>query len=309
MTAPFKRKQVDSSRISEAARKSLDTSNRVGAQVALDGVLAQSEAAEYQTLQYPIAKIRSNPVGARVLYGTKASDEMIRSLKENGQQSPVTGFFGEDKDTIILIDGQSRLNGAERLGWSSLRVEVRPKPVSDQELYLQSRLANLHRSEQTPLDDAIVWRRLLDTKVFGSQVELSKKLGLSETEVSRTLSLEMLAPTVRQVLGEHPELLSFKMLNAIREFQKAHGEEKTISLLADVVSGELGYREVEARKRTLEQGPRKRERPFSKEFKFKEAQGVIRAFESGGRVELVLKGLNKKEAQSVIKKLEATFKS
>ncbi len=296
MTAAFKKRKVNPERIASAARDSLAAV-----------VVETSAYVVGQVYDVPLKRLRANPSNARALYSARASEQMADSLRAKGQTTAATGFLDEDGD-IILIDGHRRMRGAEMLGWPALRVELRPVPDSEQALYLASRAANVERAEQTPLDDALVWRRLLDRKVFPTQAALAKALALSESEVSRTLALNELPARLSQALSELPDLLNLKMLTALREFYRSQGEEKTLLLMLEAERDGLSYREVEARRKGLEAGPLSRPRAEKREVRFRGAVGVIRTFEKDGRLEVSLKGLKPKDASEVLTKLESVFK-
>lgn len=297
MTAAFKKRRVDTSRILTAARDSLSAV-----------VVKTSSYVVGQVYDVPLKRLRSNPSNARALYAASGLDEMSRSMKEHGQTTAASGFVDVDGD-VVLIDGHRRYQVSDKLGWPAMRVEIRAMPDSEQALYLASRAANVERAEQTPLDDALVWRRLLDRKVFPSQVALSKALNISESEVSRTLALAELPGRLLQALAEQPELLKFKMLNALREFYHSQGEDRTLAFILEIAAHSLSYREVEARRKAAEQGPSTRPRAEKRALQFRGATGVIRTFEKDGRLEVSLKGLKPKDADDVIRKLEAVFKA
>ena len=311
VTAFIKRSTPDAGRIERAAYDSLSalvstpgadgptagTIQKSLTDATTDGVMLVG-----QVFEIPLKRLRPNPVNARALYSLGAATSLTESIETYGQETAATGYL--DGDDVVLIDGHRRLKAADSLGLPSLRVEIRPKPASDKALYLSSWTANKKRDDQTPLDDALVWRRLLDRKVFASQADLARATGLSETDVSRTLSLASLSGQVVQALSEQPELLKYKMLNALREFEQAHGVNPTLALVAQVVANSFGYREVELRRKTLMAEPRKRERPVARNVSFQSGKGTLKQFPADGRVELVLKDLSESEVSELINKIE-----
>lgn len=293
-TAAFKRRRVDPERVKSAARKSLATTT-----VKTDYVLGQS-------YEVPLKRVRPNPLNARSLYSAKALEKFTVSMRDNGQQMAATGFVDSDGD-VVLIEGERRRRSAELLGMATLRVEIRPAPVSQQQLYLASRMANVERADQSPLDDAFSWRRLLDRKVFPSQVALAKALSISESEMSRTLALADMPVRLAQALAETPELLTLKMLNALREYFKLCSEDDAMAFLLDVSKEGLSYREVEARRKALESGPQPRRRAEKHELSYRGATGIIRSFNNDGRVEVSLKGLKPEDAAEVVTMISKLF--
>jgi ParB family chromosome partitioning protein len=188
-----------------------------------------------------------------------------------------------------------------------LRVEIRPRPANDRDLYEEARAANVERREQTPLDDAIRWKELLGKKVYPTQAALAKALNLGEDHVSRTLSLASLSSRVIHSVAESPELLTHKMLNALREFWEAQGDEETLELILEITKNGMGYRDVVARRKSAVNGPMRRPRSVRQTLTFKGAMGEIKSFEKDGRLELSLKGLTPESASELTDKLMALF--
>lgn len=259
-----------------------------------------------QTYEVPIGKIKSNSVNPRAIYTASAVSEMAESLAARGQGQSASAYVDEVGD-IVLIDGERRLRGARTAGLPTLRVEIRPKPASERELYEEARAANVERKDQSPLDDALKWKELLSRKIYPTQVALAKALNLGEDHVSRTLSLAQLPSKIVQAAAEYPELLSLKMLNAIREFWEVKGEEETLELIFDAAKTGIGYRDVAARRKAAAKGTVKRPRSTREQLSFRGANGEFKSFEEDGRIELKLKGLAPDVAAEITEKILALF--
>jgi len=246
--------------------------------------------------EIPLYLIKSNPYNPRAIYTASAIDEMAASLKMTGQRIAATAYISDQGDPV-LIEGETRLRGARAAELPTLRVEIRPRPPSDRELYEEARAANVERREQTPLDDAIRWKELLTKKIYPTQVALSKAMKVGEDYVSRTLSLA-------------PNLMQLRMLNAIREFfEVTASEEKTIELIFEVAKTGMGYRDVLARRKAAAKGPIKRPRASREILQFKGAKGEFKTFEEDGRVELLFKGLSAEIANEIAIKIKAIFQN
>jgi ParB family chromosome partitioning protein len=254
----------------------------------------------------PVGLIRSNPFNPRAVYTATAIDAMAISLSTSGQRISATGY-SDDQGYVTLIEGETRLRGARAAGLATLRVEIRPRPASDRGLYEEARAANVERREQTPLDDAIKWKELLGKKVYPTQVALANALNLGEDHVSRTLSLASLPGRVIHAVAECPELLTHKMLNALREFWEAQGDEETLELILEITKNGMGYRDVVARRKAAVNGPVRRPRSVRQTVTFKGAKGEIKSFEEDGRLELSLKGLTPESASELTDKLMELF--
>lgn len=246
----------------------------------------------------PVEVIKSNPVNPRALYTTAAVDEMAMSLRESGQKISATGFV-DDTGKVVLIEGETRLRGARAAGLPALRVEIKKKPDSERALYEEARAANVERRDQTPLDDAIKWRELLDRKVYPTQTALAKALGLGEDDVSRILSLAKLPQRIVLAVADHPALLTLRMLNAIREFCNIKGEQETLEIILEASDKGWGYRDIEARRKAAETGPVSRKRAATETVAYGTAKGEIKTFDEGSRLQLVLKGLTADESKAL----------
>lgn len=259
-----------------------------------------------QIIDVRVERVRSNPLNPRAVYTSAAVDEMAVSLSNNGQRVAALGYK-EDDGAIVLIEGETRLRGARAAGIPTLRVEIRPKPASERELYEMARAANVERRDQTPLDDAIRWKELLARKIYPTQSALAKALNLGEDHVSRTLSLAQLPHKIVLSVSEYSELMNHKMLNALREYWEQQGDEDTVDLIQDAAKSGLGYRDVVTRRKSAAKGPVRRTRAIRESLSFGGAKGELRTFEADGRLELKLKGLSAQQAEEVAQKIKELF--
>ncbi|MEQ5844307.1 ParB/RepB/Spo0J family partition protein (plasmid) [Paraburkholderia acidicola] len=256
--------------------------------------------------EVPVGRVKSNPFNPRAVYTSSSINDMAQSLASSGQRISATAYI-DDEGEVVLIEGETRLRGARTAGLPTLRVEIRPRPSSDRELYEEARAANVERRDQSPLDDAIKWKELVAKKVYPTQAALAKALNLGEDHVSRTMSLNQLPHRIIHAVAENPELLSHKMLNAIREFWEVKGDEDTLELILEAAKSGMGFRDVTARRKAAANGPIKRPRSTRKPLKFRGAKGEFKSFEEDGRIELTLKGLTPETAQELQTKLFALF--
>jgi len=255
--------------------------------------------------EVPLERIRSNPVNPRAVYTSQAVDEMAVSLQKQGQRVAATAFVDEE-NFVVLIEGETRLRGARAAGLTSLRVEIQQRPQNDLELYKQARAANVERRDQTPLDDALKWKELLERKVFSNQAALSRELDVPESTVSRTLALASMSQRIVFALADHSSLLNFQMLNAIREYSQAFGEEKTLDYIPMIEKNGWGYRRVMEDVANAKKEPVKRPRGTKETLEYAGGKGEIKVFENGRRVEVVLKGITDPEkATAFIEGLKA----
>jgi ParB family chromosome partitioning protein len=261
--------------------------------------------------EIPLGLLKSNPCPPRAVYTNAMIDDMATQLLASGQRISATAYLG-DHGEPILIEGETRFRGARAAGIPTLRVEIRPRPENERALYEEARGANVERNQQTPLDDAIRWKDLLARGVYPSQAAIAKALNIGEDMVSRTLALANLPTRVVRACSEHEGLLTYQMLNAIREFWVAKGsEDDTIALIFEAVKNGWGYRDVVSRRKAAEdlaeKGPSKRPRASREVLAFRGATGEFKMFDGGRRVQFVLNGLPPEAATEVAAKLKELF--
>ncbi|MFB7493399.1 ParB/RepB/Spo0J family partition protein [Streptomyces sp. NPDC056161] len=163
----------------------------------------------------PVSRISPNPDNPRRALGDLS--ELAGSLQEHGQKQAITVMNRdayikanperegdlEPNTTHVVVDGSSRLAAAREAGLTHLSVMVDDDQGSDGHAILESALvANIHRNDLDPLDEARALQRLL--AIHGSQVKLAKRLRKSQGWVSQRLALLNLTPELQAVVGEEP---------------------------------------------------------------------------------------------------------
>jgi ParB family chromosome partitioning protein len=242
-----------------------------------------------QIYDIPVQDIKSNPYNARVIYTSVSVDEMAVSLSEKGQTTPATAYISKLGE-VTLIDGETRLRGSRSGGLSKLRIEIQEEPINNRALYEKARTSNVHRNDQTPLDDALKWRAFIDEGLYKSQNEIADSLGHKKDHVSRIIQLASLPMAVMYALAEEPTLLNLRMLTAIREFQEKKGEEATLDLIPEIVKNDSGYRKVTELAKASDTVI-SRARADRSVVSYGNARGEVKTFAKGGRLELSIKGL------------------
>ncbi|MGW2295843.1 ParB/RepB/Spo0J family partition protein [Streptomyces violaceorubidus] len=184
----------------------------------------------------PVLRISPNPDNPRTSLGDLT--ELVGSLKEHGQKQAITVMNRdayikanpsrtgdlEPDTTHVVVDGSSRLAAAREAGLTHLNVMVDDEQGSDSEAILESALvANIHRNDLDPLDEARALQRLLT--LYGSQVKLAKRLSKSQGWVSQRLALLNLTPELQDAVGDEPVELLRSVAKAPHERQQAVLEE------------------------------------------------------------------------------------
>lgn len=244
---------------------------------AVSSVLGNSRAVSTRFVmgticEVPLSEIVENRYNARRTVAVSKIDELGISMQTEGQQVAATGYVGEN-GKVHLIDGGRRLLAARSVGLPTLRIDIREMPETSRQLYLSSRRANGHRVDQNPLDDAIAWFMLLEEGVYKDQQEIAEDTGLDEATVSKILTLRFLPRQLIARMSELPDLLTLRMLTAIRRYHAECSQDQdaadslTDVLVYEICSKKLSARDVEAKIANLkvEKSTRKRAQDSWKE--------------------------------------------
>ncbi|MHA5051076.1 ParB/RepB/Spo0J family partition protein [Streptomyces sp. SD15] len=197
----------------------------------------------------PAHRISPNPDNPRTSLGDLT--ELAGSLKEHGQKQAITVMNRdayvtanpereaelEPDTTHVVVDGSSRLAAAREAGLTDLYVMVDDGQGGDGDAILESALvANIHRQNLEPLDEARALQRLL--VIHGTQTQLAKRLHKSQGWVSQRLALLNLTPELKERIEQEPiELLRAvankpaekqqTVLDELKEQQAQEAKEKT----------------------------------------------------------------------------------
>ncbi|MGW2542020.1 ParB/RepB/Spo0J family partition protein [Kitasatospora sp. NPDC001574] len=182
-------------------------------------VLARSEALDAtgrvrRASSAPVSAIVFNPLNPRRTIDDETISELAESLRRQ-QIVPVTvvsrGAFLDahpgQADAIgeadfVALDGNRRLLAAQRAGLETLRVDLNDDLVSTAADMVEAALiANAHREDVSPLEEAQAIGQLLSTVYDGNQAAVARKLGKSKAWVGQRLALLHLSTELQEQAG------------------------------------------------------------------------------------------------------------
>ncbi|AWB93952.1 ParB/RepB/Spo0J family partition protein [Aeromicrobium chenweiae] len=154
--------------------------------------LKEIEGARFAEI--PLDQIVPNPRQPRQVFDEDHMAELVHSIKEVGLLQPVV-VREVAKDRYELIMGERRWRATGKAGLETIGAIVRD--TSDEDLLRDALLENLHRSQLNPLEEASAYQQLLED--FGcTHEELADRIGRSRPQISNTLRLLKLTPTVQR---------------------------------------------------------------------------------------------------------------
>ncbi|MEU6771630.1 ParB/RepB/Spo0J family partition protein [Streptomyces sp. NPDC046759] len=144
--------------------------------------------------EIPLDAISPNPRQPRDIFDEDALQELVTSIKEVGLLQPVVvRQLGPARYELIM--GERRWRACREAGLEAIPAIVRA--TDDDKLLLDALLENLHRAQLNPLEEAAAYDQLL--KDFNcTHDQLADRIGRSRPQVSNTLRLLKLSPTVQK---------------------------------------------------------------------------------------------------------------
>ncbi|MER0240588.1 ParB/RepB/Spo0J family partition protein [Streptomyces sp. HSW2009] len=144
--------------------------------------------------ELPLDFITPNPRQPRGVFDEDALAELVTSIQEVGLLQPiVVRQLGPERYELIM--GERRWRACREAGLEQIPAIVRA--TDDEKMLLDALLENLHRAQLNPLEEAAAYDQLL--KDFNcTHDELADRIGRSRPQVSNTLRLLRLSPSVQR---------------------------------------------------------------------------------------------------------------
>lgn len=184
-----------------------------------------------EQIQYlPIERIVAEKQ-AREIFDEESLHGLLLSMREVGQLVAIrTRKVG---DQFVIVDGERRYRAARKLGLPTLAAIVENKDVAESEVLQKQVISNVQRADLLPLEKAKAIRRLMKIATWTAS-EAASKLGLSNANVSRLLSLLELPEEIQQQVTSGEIAAS-----AAYELVKVSDPVKQAELARQVASGNL----------------------------------------------------------------------
>ena len=159
---------------------------------AVESGLQEVDGARFAEI--PLTQIVPNPRQPRRAFDEDEMSELVHSIQEVGLLQPVI-VRATGPASYELVMGERRWRATREAGLDTIGAIVRD--TSDVDLLRDALLENLHRSQLNPLEEASAYQQLLDD--FGcTHEELAERIGRSRPQISNTLRLLKLTPTVQK---------------------------------------------------------------------------------------------------------------
>jgi ParB family chromosome partitioning protein len=210
--------------------------------------------------EVPVASIRPNPRQPRQVFDEEALAELVDSIGEVGLLQPIV-VRPVEAGQYELVMGERRLRASQQAGLATIPAIIRPTEEAD--LLRDALLENLHRAQLNPLEEAAAYQQLLED--FGcTQEELSRRIKRSRPQISNTIRLLQLPPTVQRRVaagvisaGHARALLALATPEAIEHLaNRVVAENLSVRAVEELVAvGETGTKRARAPRLAAERPP------------------------------------------------------
>jgi ParB family transcriptional regulator, chromosome partitioning protein len=190
--------------------------------------LIESRATHAQIREVPVDRILPNPAQPRLSYEEESLTELADSIREHGVLQPILVRAAGAKFELIAGERRWRASRmAEREGIPAIVVDF-----DDQTALEVSIIENLQREDVSPLEEATMYRKMLD---LGYSVrQLAQKIGKDKGYVENRLRLSDAPDEIRELVSLRRDTISHAY-----ELMKI-GDERTRRRLArKVAAGDL----------------------------------------------------------------------
>ncbi|MER6445785.1 chromosome partitioning protein ParB [Streptomyces venezuelae] len=186
--------------------------------------------------ELPMDAITPNPRQPREVFDEDALAELVTSIQEVGLLQPVV-VRQSAPGRYELIMGERRWRACREAGLEAIPAIIRA--TDDEKLLLDALLENLHRAQLNPLEEAAAYDQLL--KDFNcTHDQLADRIGRSRPQVSNTLRLLKLSPSVQRRVAAG--VLSAGHARALLSVEDSEAQDK---LAHRIVAEGLSVRAVE----------------------------------------------------------------
>ncbi|WP_455358448.1 ParB/RepB/Spo0J family partition protein [Streptomyces sp. SYSU K21746] len=185
---------VAAAKVATLPQGAVSRETEVPAQAEPETVSVAESVAGATFAELSLDAITPNPRQPREVFDEDALAELVTSIQEVGLLQPVVvRQLGPDRYELIM--GERRWRACREAGLERIPAIIRA--TDDDKLLLDALLENLHRAQLNPLEEAAAYDQLL--KDFNcTHDQLADRIGRSRPQVSNTLRLLRLSPSVQR---------------------------------------------------------------------------------------------------------------
>lgn len=190
---------------------------------------------EQKIIEVPLEEILPNRFQPRLEFNDRGLEELANSIKEHGIIQPLVLRRVDDKYEIIA--GERRYKAATIAGLATVPAII--SNIDDNKSAEVAIVENIQRRDLTPIEEARSYKKMLDKGY--SQVELAKKMGISQSAIANKIRLLNLDEEVQQALLNNK--ISERHARSLLVLKDAESQKKWLN---KIINERLTVRDLDA---------------------------------------------------------------
>jgi len=170
-----------------------------------------------------IADLETNPFQPRLEIKEEELKELMNSIKENGLLQPIL-VAPQSNGKYYILAGHRRTEALKRLGEKTIEAIIIKDKQEEKELASIAMIENIQRVQLNPIEEAILYQRMLDSGLFNSIREIGRKLGKDHGSISKKISILKLDKKIINDIVENKTTKDVTGLAMINAFAKNNPE-------------------------------------------------------------------------------------
>jgi ParB family chromosome partitioning protein len=253
--------------------------------------------------------VHDNPYNARSIYQEGLIQDLVGSLKAQGQLVPALAVEHPTMPGHYqLIDGHYRKKALLHAGIDKIDITL-VQSGGASHLYQLSYVANEKRSAQSTLDNAYAWKKLLEDGVVKEHQDIAVLTGTTAPEVSKTLRLLELPTVALEKMRTAPERFGISNSYEVTLLAKYLSEPELLEVMDRVIEEDISTRALAKLRTSAQEGKGRKPKELPRAYKIARAGTAIGALKEwdSGKVVLEVNLLDPKERAHLLTTLKEHF--
>lgn len=262
-----------------------------------------------KTVTVALHLVHDNPYNARTIYQEGLIQELVSSLKAQGQLVPALAVVHPSlPGHYQLIDGHYRKIALMHAGIDQIDITL-VASGSSSHYYQLSYVANKKRSAQSTLDNAYAWKKLLDEGVVKEHQDIAVLTGTTAPEVSKTLRLLELPVSALEKMRTAPERFGISNSYEITQLSKFINEQELLNVMDRVIEEDISTRALAKLRASTQEGKERKPKELPRAYKIARGGAAIGALKEwdSGKVVLEVSLSDPKERTHLLTTLKEHF--
>lgn len=270
--------------------------------------MAHEGRATLRNVTLPLDVLDDNPLNSRTFYSEDVIKARSASIDKYDQLSPslVTPSL-TTPGRYTLLDGHYRKRALKYSGKPTMQCLV-VEGIDKVDFYKLSRTANAEREQESILDEAFGYKKLMDSGLAKTDEEVGAIAGESRQKVNKMLLITELPQDVLDEVLKKPAAFGMVACYELTLYLKATSLDKTVSLARRIADEGLSVKKIETIRKAAEQGG-KQPKEMSRQHKVRAAGaeiGTLKDWDSG-RIVLDITVANPAEREQHLEALKRQF--